>query len=393
MRSMILPLLPLVEERVRVTESAVGDMASATLSAAREPLQLEWEDGAGRPVGKPWSVDIGLPQLIEAYWADGRIGAIATVPDLVIDKRPPRAAATLILRSNKNFSRHDIKSLSVDRRALGAPRLRSFPNAQLPIQYPVFGDGFDRIDAFHAAVQALYSWIQERAPFRETAVRARFALQAFFWPAPGPGVSHFDAPLFGQADCSGAAVNPVLHGSNEKASKLLSKHMWKGRGLVLMNSRRRGGAGPARGTSHPAWASIGSCPGEDWQAVALHEMAHGFGLADEYVLPNEEIYRPWRTMAYGNEPNVSPETDPAAVPWHASNNLGLDGSKPTVALAEQGQWVDPEPGGQPTIGTFAGAFYRETGHRPAASCLMRTLSTTSFCPVCAAHLRGKIAPK
>jgi hypothetical protein len=142
--------------------------------------------------------------------------------------------------------------------------------------------------------------------------------------------------------------------------------------VVLVDLPRRGGAGGGQG--RPAWVTITSGANETWEAVALHELGHSFGLADEYTNADQPTPEPLPL-----EPNVSSESDPARAPWASLCTPGHP-AIPTCAAAVQ----PPVPLG--IVGTFEGARYKDTGrYRPTAECLMQR-TDRAFCPVCEAAI-------
>ena len=80
--------------------------------------------------------------------------------------------------------------------------------------------------------------------------------------------------------------------------------------IVLVNLGIRGGAGGTQ--DRPAWVTTTSGPNEVWQAVALHELGHSFGLADEYDDASQPVPEP-----HPLEPNVTDRRNAAQAPWAA----------------------------------------------------------------------------
>lgn len=226
----------------------------------------------------------------------------------------------------------------------------------------MFGDQ----DRFFDACDQLFSFITDEAPFTEAGVQSRFGMTGLFWRSGAGG-------LFNTAE---TVVRRIL-GDGRLVRNFVKKARVRGhKVLVLIDSPKRGGAGGVG--KEPAWSTITGAQGEEWQAVALHELGHSLGLADEY-----------EATGVGNEPatlepNVSRARNAAQTGWAAlcSPSLFHD---PTCAAG-----APPSvPAG--TVGTFEGARYQQFGrYRPAANCRMRS-TAAPFCPVCCAHIRATIA--
>jgi len=118
--------------------------------------------------------------------------------------------------------------------------------------------------------------------------------------------------------------------------------------VMSVNDVRFGGSGSGGGI---AIASRGAAE------VALHELGHSLaGLADEYV-DGALVNALAPAFVEGLFPNVTAIIDPAAVPW--------------------ARWIEPEVAvpsleGEPGVGLFEGALYRERGvYRPMSTSRMR----------------------
>jgi hypothetical protein len=147
--------------------------------------------------------------------------------------------------------------------------------------------------------------------------------------------------------------------------------------LVLINSAFRAGAG-GFDSRRPSWCTDTSAPGERWEDVALHELGHAFGLADEYEDASGATPEPDPL-----EPNVTAEPDAQLCPW-----VGLVTVRPPPAPTRQSGVNDALP--DTAVGTFEGARYRPEGrYRPSPNCRMR-VTTAAFCPVCADHIRRQL---
>lgn len=155
--------------------------------------------------------------------------------------------------------------------------------------------------------------------------------------------------------------------------------------LVIVNHSTRGGAGGVI-----AWTTTGG----DWKDVAIHELGHSiYGLADEYDyltnLPGE-TGRDNHPGPEPDEPNVSLESDPAAVKWSAFVTAGA--GAPTMSNADcTTPNNDPSPVGAGVVGTFEGADKYHCGaFRPQYRCMMRDTGD-DFCVVCEDTIRTVMA--
>lgn len=217
------------------------------------------------------------------------------------------------------------------------------------------------------AVIQLRSWILKQPPFDDAAIGGKLAFDAHYWP------SDPDNGLFGTDDSKNQNQR-LFYGDRELARRQLALWVGTGVSLILINSTLRGGAGGQPGYS--AWSSITAAPGEHWEAIGLHEVGHGLGLADEYL--DDQRAGEWPQHF---EPNVSANPRPSQTPWAALANVG-DAPAPTAA-------TDDAIVAQGTIGTFKGARYRPDLYRSSATCLMRQ-TNEPFCAACAAHIRVQL---
>jgi hypothetical protein len=219
---------------------------------------------------------------------------------------------------------------------------------------------------FFGFAAALDDYIRKQAPFSTKVVGDALRVEALFWPSPAGGL--FNTSQKGR----------LVYGDTALVNAYVAKSGAKGRlTVVLVNLLQRGGAGGGQG--RPAWVTITSEPTETWQAVALHELGHSFGLADEYTNADQPTPEP-----HPLEPNVTDRSDPTQAPWAALCTPGHPG-KPTCAAATR----PPAPLG--VVGTFEGARYTETGrYRPTAECLMQR-TDRPFCPVCQAAIAMALA--
>lgn len=335
------------------------------LSGRRARLSVQWQTENGEALGEEIALQSPPEPWIEYPDSDGGFGHAAAQPDISFASAPPTRAAYLGLRrAGETIARAPLERLRRwEPRLPGRSPIRiGAGDARLVI--PVFSERFPIETQFLDSVHQLHSWILAQPPFTHPRVAAAFAFDAYFWAADA------ETGLFATPD-SNSQGERLFHGDRELAKRLLDPFIaTAATSLVLINSRARGGAGGQQGYS--AWSSIAPRTGEPWEAVCLHELGHGFGLADEYLDPRFD-----RDPCLG-EPNVSERAQPDEAPWRALVNQPLSRS-PSFTLANE---TTSPPG---AIGTFQGGRYRADFYRPSRDCLMKSTRAT-FCVVCCAHI-------
>jgi hypothetical protein len=291
------------------------------------------------------------------------------VPPVIVADPHAQAAALAIATPSGAVHQLNLADLPVHPAVLPAPfREEIVGPAGARFVFPVIAERFEDANEFMTFVSSLRDWIVSKPPFNEPHVGGQLALRALFWP------SHPDEGLFGTDD--GECRDRLFYGDRVVAKQLLDPFLGAvPASLILINSTLRGGAGGSPGYS--AWASIAEAPGEDWQAIGLHEIGHALGLGDEYLDPNRQNEHPAAL-----EPNISAAARADQAPWR--ERISVDG-----ALAPSHPIGAPElpPG---AIGTFQGARYRSDLFRATARCLMRE-TTSDFCPICQDHIRAILA--
>jgi len=342
-------------------------------------------DDGETEVGKAF--DLKVPAVrAEAFLPSGAIEHVELESDLSFEGEPPAEAAELrVLEGERVLAQIPLLAARAPPRMPEVTPIRVGPQSASFV-YPIFSERFSSEQAFLDAVGSLYEWIRNVAPFDRDDVQAGFGIDAYFWPSGGAG-GHF-----GTQDISYDCANPppsavTFLGNNEVAKSRIGHLMLDGKfGLVLINSEVRGGAGGVPEWKYPAWASITACPGETWQAVALHEIGHGLGLADEYRDSGRAGEQP------ENEPNVAATQDFANLMWRslltevpatASSFFSLERQN----LIRAGQAPVPA---RDFVGLFQGARYRSDLYRPSWQCLMLSTAVTQFCPVCARSIVTRI---
>lgn len=342
--------------------AATLSLAAATRPAGRPGLSVEFLDANDETVGTPVRARIVKPIKTEVPSGDGGFAWTRVQPPLSLSVAPPDEAASLRVFSRGLMVAHELVS-AVRSDAPGPPAARRSSNPAGNWKLVLVSEKFADAATFFAAYEQLRDFVLDRPPFNEPATAARFQIEALFWPSGTGGL--FNTKVDGR----------LVHGDNALARRYVDASGSTGRlTMVLVNLDVRGGAG---GTSdRPAWVTTKSEAGEQWPAVALHELGHSFGLADEYSDSSQTTPEPSPL-----EPNVTKERNAANAPWASLRTPGIPHDPTNNAAGEPA--VGPE-----TIGTFEGARYkRRLRYRPTAQCLMRSTGILQLCPICQNHVR------
>jgi hypothetical protein len=335
---------------------------------ARAPAgdaEAQFLDADGRPVGRRRRVHVPLPPLLEGPAGGGTIGHEVAAPLLEIFTRLPAGAVGFRLEEPGRDPIEASIRASASPRPTRPKSRRRFGPAGARFTLAVLAERYEDEARFHADCAGLLAAIEGTAPFDETP--GRVAVEALFWKTD-PAAGQLGPLQFGTG-------TDLMFGDRRLAAAFLKKARVRAdRALVLVNLRRRGGAG---GTAEfPAWVANESSPTDRWESVAIHELGHALGLGDEYDSANPDA-------AGDIEPNISAHPDPARAPW--ATLCTAFSPIPTASFGGGGGL----PAG--TIGTFQGARYDRTRFfRAQFACLMRS-TRDPFCARCRELIRDRLA--
>lgn len=330
------------------------------------PMIGRWQTAEGLDVGDPVALSppgTAYPEFPDIYGRMARAEA-SELASFVCDPEPS-AAFLALLSPGRAPVRIAREALFAAPSSLPRPTSRLVGPAGARFEMPVFAERFDQWNDFIGHVEGLRAWVLTQPPFDQVSIGSRLAFNAMFWP------SDTTSGLF-KTDDGQNQGGRLFYGDRILAKQLLDP--WIGGSkvsLILINSTLRGGAGGVPGYS--AWTSITAAPGERWEAVCLHEVGHGLGLADEYV-----DSRLADSLPGVFEPNVSPDSRPSRARWKVMATLPDD---PAPSFTPSTEAASPAG----AIGTFQGARYRDDIYRAQRNCIMRD-TRASFCAVCRAHI-------
>ena len=388
------PLIPpaLVEERFRCF--AAGE------PVPRIELDLTPLDDQGRAMAPPMRVHFPNPEHREHAAGDGNLGMQMLQPPLATEIK-------------QHFASLKVESGGQQRIFESSEVLDDQPETRKSVRLTTGGSGwvlvlvaelFERWDDFHAVAREFIEQVLVTPPFSDPDIKPLIGFELLFAPSSGKGLfGTAEAIRLVQATNAGlpeAEQDRRIFGNNKSVGDFLKQMGWRGKKadgnmvLVVVNSTARGGAGGARDGT-PTWTTITGGANETWKDVALQEMGHAFGLADEYYtskgVDNNEPAQ--------LEPNISRHADPANAPWarYWADRNQAPWCQPcgtAATLDEQAALTINLFAGRQLyagrVGTFQGARYDATKYfRPAFDCRMNH-TNVDFCICCQQVIRDSI---
>jgi len=380
----------LVEERFRCL--------AANEAVPRVELDLVPLDKHGHAITPPVRVRFPNPELREHAAGGGTMAAEAVQPPLGV-------------KLGKKFHTLKVRNAAGERIFDREEVLDDRPESRKSVRLVAGGTGwvltlvaelYDNWDDFHAACREFIEYVLKTPPFSDADIKPLIGFELLYAPAGPKG-------LFGTREAirlvqeknrnkPEAEQDRRIFGSAKSVMDFLKTMRWRGKRagghmiLVVVNSTARGGAGGA-GNGTPTWTTITGGAHEDWKDVALHELGHAFGLADEYFAAKGVGGEPPKL-----EPNVSRHADPARAPWARfwPDRTGKPWFQPSASqptLGTEGAGLDLFAGRQrfaDGVGTFQGARYDATRFfRPAFDCRMHH-TDVDFCHCCREVIRETI---
>ncbi len=361
---------------IRMVVAAPPPFPGAAAQGAPAEAMVRFLASSGAPVGRRRRVAVAPAPHLEAPapGAGSPLARVSGQPMIAFMTRLPAGATRFRLELPGHLPLEAGIRETASPRPRRPRRIHRLGSPSPRFLLAAMAERFDSETAFLAAARTLLAAIEAAEPFRS--LPGRIAVDALFWPSdPARG-------LFGPL--SQHPGTDLLYGDRPLTRAFLDRAYRRAPrrpdcAIVVMNLDRRGGAGGDR--HFPiAWTTTTSGPHEAWTDIALHEIGHALGLADEYDSDNPD---PPPRPAAGLEPNVTDKADPRLAPWAA---VATTTSPVPTAPADGGAHL---PAG--TIGTFEGARYRRLGlYRPQHRCRMRS-SPDPFCAICAAIIRDRLA--
>jgi len=337
------------------------------VSITSADMVAEWLDERGDTLGAAEFEEIAFPPY-EWPGENRSIKAEALEPVIMSRSHPPDDARSIRFRRGR-------RSAIFATEAAPAPWVterttRVFGGSQPRYEVRIFSEFFTDFDRFEAHVDEFYRALRKVDPFTRVDAAGKLRVIGHYATSPGAGGHFRTVP-------SGNASERRILGDQAYARQRLSHLLGTMPAMILIDSPVGGGAGGAlaNGRPHwPSWASIAPMNvGVPWILVAIHELAHAFGLSDEYIDSNIKDDRlPPRYE------NVSNAVRAADLPW--DDLAGLPAATALPTHENDGTPINGAPTGP--LAAFRGAYYRNHHWRPTRDCRMRNYRPDGFCAVC-----------
>ena len=241
----------------------------------------------------------------------------------------------------------------------------------------ILGDGYQdkEMSRFDKDARKVFKLIFEQEPFKKH--RSRFNAWAVRTPSEDSGVDEPRRGLFRNTalgvafntfDIARYSLTTEIHTLYDAAAAAPHDVI-----ILIFNETRMGGGG--------IYNLYVVCCGRSGvlSQVLIHELGHAItGLADEYVGGvTYEQFHPKGTEPW--EANVTAMLDPRNVKWKKFIEKGTPLPTP------------PHRDHAGKVGCFEGAGYQTKGiYRPCLDCVMRSLRTSVYCPVCMEAVENEI---
>lgn len=260
------------------------------------------------------------------------------------------------------YERHAQAQISLARLTSRVPIVwRGNLQADADYRITLIADRFADKDRFWATCASFEAALESTPPFNQEHMRNKIGIVGLWYPQTVEGILS-----------TRVTTTRRLEGNNRLALELANQYNSSTITLVVVDWPNWLGAGGIAGR-RPAYSTNYNL-NQQWTGLALHEIGHSIGLADEYS-ETGPIINYQEAM-----PNVTNDRNAHSCKWHHSIT-------PEIFHDPTQGHEDPSQHPSGTIGTFEGALYKKQGlYRPTSECKMRN-TQKEFCPVCQSHIR------